>query len=242
MAWADLVNEARKGRGALRHARSALRALRRFRFPLIRPLAALFYIERDLRQQMLPILLKVIYREPLLRYRCSRVGRGLNLYGSLPWIAGQGRIEIGEDVMIGGRNSWIVGAKVSKDAELVIGDGAVVGYQNTFSAACSIRIGARALLAHNVQIYDNPSHPLEPEARLRNESFRLEDCAPVVVGFNAWLGTNVVVLKGVQIGEGSIIGAGSVVTQNIPAGVFAAGNPARVIRTITATASGPPTD
>jgi maltose O-acetyltransferase len=55
---------------------------------------------------------------------------------------------------------------------------------------------------------------------------------PVTIGDDVWLGGNVVVCPGVTIGNGSVIGAGSVVTKDIPAGVLAAGNPARVIRTL----------
>ena len=232
MGWAELVTEARRGRGLLRHARSAISWALRLRLPLIRPVAAFFYAERDIRQQLLPIILKILYREPLLRYRCARLGRGLNLYGPLPWIAGSGRIEIGENVTLGGRNSWVVGYKVSTDARLTIEDGVTIGYQNSFSIARSIRIGRNTMLAPNVQIFDNPTHPLSPERRLRHESFDLADAEPVVIGENAWIGTGAIIMPGVTIGDGSIVGAGSVVTKSIPSNTLAAGNPARVLRNL----------
>lgn len=230
MGWAELVADARRGRGLVRHARSLLRGARRIRLPFVRPLAALLYAERDLRQQFWPIVAKILYREPLLRYRCARLGRGLNLYGSLPWIAGQGRIEIGEDVMIGGKNSWIIGFKVSEDAELIIGDRATIGYQNTLSVARSLRIGQDTMLAANVKIYDNPTHPMSPAARLRHESFALEDAQPVVIGDNVWIGTNAMIMRGVTIGNGAIVGAGSVVTKDVRPNTLVAGNPAREVR------------
>ena len=60
-----------------------------------------------------------------------------------------------------------------------------------------------------------------------------EYAKPIVIGDNVWLASNVVVCGGVTIGNGAVIGAGSVVTRSIPSGVFAAGNPCRVIRPIT---------
>ena len=78
--------------------------------------------------------------------------------------------------------------------------------------------------------------PQEREAMLDAEGNRKHLCyaKPVQIGSNCWLGANVVVCPGVTIGENCVIGAGSVVTRDIPAGSFAAGNPARVIRPITA--------
>ena len=67
-----------------------------------------------------------------------------------------------------------------------------------------------------------------------NFNFTVQDDALVTIGHDCWFGANVVVCPGVTIGENCVIGAGSVVTRDIPAGSFAAGNPARVIRPITA--------
>lgn len=72
-------------------------------------------------------------------------------------------------------------------------------------------------------------HPIHPEQRNR----RIEKCLPITVGDNVWFGGDCVVLPGVTIGSDTVIGAGSVVTHDIPAGVVAAGNPCRVLRQIT---------
>jgi len=63
--------------------------------------------------------------------------------------------------------------------------------------------------------------------------YEIERAEPIVIEEDCWLGTNVTVCGGVTIGKGTVIGAGSVVTKDVPAGVFAAGNPCRVIRKIT---------
>jgi acetyltransferase-like isoleucine patch superfamily enzyme len=100
------------------------------------------------------------------------------------------------------------------------------------AAAVSIEIGDGTLLAPNVQIYDNPSHPVSPAARLRNDSFALEDARPVRIGENVWIGTGAMVMRGVTIGDGSIVAAASVVTRDVPPASLVAGNPATVIRSI----------
>lgn len=232
MSWLEIVAQARRGAGPLRHARALKRWLLSVRIPVFRPFWAILYAERDLRRELLPILLKVLYREPILRYRCAHVGKRLSLWGSVPLIYGDGEIRVGDDAQIGGRNTWAVGYKVSTDARLTIGNRTVVGYQNFLSVAKSVIIGDDTMLASNVQIYDNPNHPLEPDRRLRKESFRLDETAPVVIGRNVWLATGCIVLPGVTIGDGSVVGAGSVVTRDIPPYTLAAGNPARVIRSL----------
>jgi acetyltransferase-like isoleucine patch superfamily enzyme len=232
MSWSDLVVQARLGRGPLRHARSILKRLLAIRLPVFRPLGALLWAERDLRYLVWPLLLKILYREPLLRYRCQTVGARLFLEGPLPLIDGNGTIRIGDDVRIGGRNSWTVGYKVSENAELIIEDRVNIGYHNTLSVAKSLRIGADTMFAPDVQIYDNPNHPLSPAARMRKEPFALADAAPVSIGRNVWIGTGAIVMRGVTIGDGAIVGAMSVVTRDVPPGALVAGNPARVLRTL----------
>lgn len=74
-----------------------------------------------------------------------------------------------------------------------------------------------------------PIHPIDAEER----NTGLEYAKPIVVGNNVWFGGNVVVLAGVEIGSNVVIGAGSVVTKNIPDNVVAAGNPCKILRSIT---------
>ena len=232
MGWEDIVTAARRGEGPLRNARAVWRSLLGFRLPVVRPIAAVMWAERDLRGRLWPLAAKILYREPLLRYRAEHVGRRLAMDGSLPWITGNGKIWIGDDVTLGGTNSWVVGFKISEGAELVIEDRVNVGYQNTFSVAVSVRIGAHTMLASRVQIYDNISHPLSPERRLRHESFTLDEASPVVIGRNCWIGSGAIIMRGVTIGDNSVVGAASVVTSDVPPNSLVAGNPSRVVRSI----------
>jgi maltose O-acetyltransferase len=92
---------------------------------------------------------------------------------------------------------------------------------------CPVRIGSFTLFGPAVQIY-TPLHPFNAELRRREEYGK-----PVEIGSDVWVGGGTIILPGVRIGAGAVIGAGSVVTRNVPEGVFAAGNPCRVIREIT---------
>ncbi len=90
-----------------------------------------------------------------------------------------------------------------------------------------VRIGAGTLFGPAVQIY-TAYHPLAAEVRAQGP----ELAAPITIGSRVWVGGGAIILPGRTIGDNTTIGAGSVVTKDIPANVFAAGNPARVIKTI----------
>jgi maltose O-acetyltransferase len=91
---------------------------------------------------------------------------------------------------------------------------------------CAVRIGSFTLFGPAVQIY-TAMHPLNAELRRRQEFGK-----PVDIGADVWVGGGALIMPGVRIGSRAVIGAGSVVTRDIPGGVFAAGNPCRVIRDI----------
>lgn len=110
---------------------------------------------------------------------------------------------------------------------LHLGAGTFVNYNLTALDVATITIGEDCQIGPNVQLL-TPTHPIDP--RLRRD--KLEAAEPITIEDNVWLGGGVIVCPGVSIGKNSVIGAGSVVTKSIPAGVVAVGNPARVIRTI----------
>jgi acetyltransferase-like isoleucine patch superfamily enzyme len=179
-------------------------------------------------------------RGRILRYRalsnCRRV-EGSPILRQPLLLLGEGSIAFGRDVEFGWRTSMgfhtgYCQLEVSKpDAAIEIGDLAQVN-NNAFikSEGPGIRIGARALLGSEVTIYDSDFHDLRPERR--------RDGAPrvgaVELEEDVFIGDRVMILKGVRIGAHSVVGAGSVVTSSIPAGVVAAGSPARVVRELSA--------
>ena len=92
----------------------------------------------------------------------------------------------------------------------------------------TITIGDDVQIGPNVQLL-TPTHPLDAAERRA----KFEGAKPIVIGNNVWLGGGVIVLPGVTIGADAVVGAGSVVTRDLPPGVLAVGNPARVIRQLT---------
>jgi acetyltransferase-like isoleucine patch superfamily enzyme len=124
-----------------------------------------------------------------------------------------------------------------------LGEYCYVGEQTRIWSAKEIRIGNRVLISHLCTIMDNLTHPLDPAER--HQQFRdiittghphdlKLDEQMVVIEDDALISCHCVVLRGVRIGRGAVIGAGSVVTTDVPPMVIAAGNPARVIRKIEA--------
>lgn len=108
-----------------------------------------------------------------------------------------------------------------------IGDRFFANYNLTILDEGQVTIGNDVFIGPNVSIY-TACHPTDPAER----NTRVEWSRPVTIGDNVWIGGSVTILPGVTIGSDTTIGAGSVVTRDIPSGVVAAGNPARVIKHI----------
>ncbi len=102
-----------------------------------------------------------------------------------------------------------------------------VNHNSVFLDCAKIRIGADTFIGPNCGFY-TAIHPINAKERIDG----VESAKPISIGKGVWLGGNVVVLPGVTIGDRAVIGAGSVVTKDIPSGVVAVGNPCRVIRAI----------
>ena len=119
-----------------------------------------------------------------------------------------------------------------------VGNHCFMNFNFTVQDDALVTIGDHCNFGPNVTIV-TPMHPMLPDERrgmVCDDGVERFLCyaKPVTIGHDCWFGANVVVCPGVTIGENCVIGAGSVVTRDIPAGSFAAGNPARVIRPITA--------
>jgi len=125
-------------------------------------------------------------------------------------------------------------------ARIDIGPGCQLSGTSITARSQIIRLGRQVMIGPNCCIVDSDFHAhWPPEARATDPG--MEGDRPVTIGDYAWLGMNCLVLKGVTIGEGAIIGAGSVVTRDIPPFCLAAGSPARVLRRLDQgeTADGP---
>jgi acetyltransferase-like isoleucine patch superfamily enzyme len=148
-------------------------------------------------------------------------------FGPFPILLGRVRLRIRGKATFGARlmveaPDWDVAISVAAGASLTVGDGVYVNDGTSIEVWHDVRIGNNVLLAPFVSIIDTDRHEVEPGTPL----FK----GPIVIGDRVWLGRNVTVLPGVIVGSGSVIGAHSVVSRDIPPCVFAAGSPARVIR------------
>ena len=108
---------------------------------------------------------------------------------------------------------------------ILIGDNVFFNFNCVVLDVMRVKIGSRTLLGPNVQVY-TATHPMD----YRERAAGLEYARPVTIGEDVWIGGSAVICPGVKIGDRSVIGAGSVVTRDIPPDVFAAGNPCKVIR------------
>jgi acetyltransferase-like isoleucine patch superfamily enzyme len=155
------------------------------------------------------------------------------------------RIRIGAQAVIGCR---IV---LERDTgSVVIGDHTYIGSGTRLISAKGILIGSHVLIAWDCTIVDHDSHSLDWAKRsqdvkrwrealasshglaaaTRSKDWDVVPMAPVQVKDKAWIGFNVIILKGVTIGEGAVVGAGSVVTKDVPDWTLVAGNPAKIIK------------
>ena len=112
-------------------------------------------------------------------------------------------------------------------ANIELGERVFFNFNCIVLDVCRVRIGDYTLFGPAVQIY-TPMHPFNADQRRREEFGK-----PVEIGSDVWVGGGAIILPGVRIGSRTVIGAGSVVTRDVPDAVFAAGNPCRVIRAIT---------
>lgn len=144
-------------------------------------------------------------------------------------------ITIGDNCEINGVLYSYSGGKI------MIGNNCFINTSTFIGAMDSISIGNYVITATNVRIFDNNNHPTDCENRLRmcrdgfhNENWEWKFAAhkAVVIEDNVWIGEYSAVLKGVKIGEGSIVASHSVVTKDVPPYSIVAGNPARVVKSL----------
>lgn len=129
-----------------------------------------------------------------------------------------------------GKNPWIESPfNCDYGYNISVGDNFYANTNCTILDCAKITIGNDVLIGPNVSFY-TPNHAMDPAERKAG----YERSLPITIGDNVWISGSVSILPGVSIGDNSVIGAGSVVTKNIPANVVAVGVPCKVIRDITA--------
>ena len=169
----------------------------------------------------------------------SMMGRDCYL-GPNAWCVNDGKpksITLGNRVYC--RGLLRCGARGS--GSISIGDEVYIGDDCIISSESCVEIGQLTMISHGVHIFDSIGHPIDPLLRERDWRIILGDIpkprpevakSPVRIGQRVWIGFNSVVMRGVTIGDGAIVGAGSVVVDDVPSNTIVVGNPARITKKI----------
>ena len=173
--------------------------------------------------------------------RCSQISSSAQI-GPLAWCVNRKRerhnLSIGERVICRG----LLRVEGFGDGVLRIAPDVYIADDVLISVVERVEIGEMTLIAHGTQIFDNDSHPLNSLDReldyriiskIQSGQRPSIKAAPVIIGSHVWVGFNSIIMKGVVIGDRSIVASGAVVTKDVPANTLVAGNPARAIREVT---------
>jgi acetyltransferase-like isoleucine patch superfamily enzyme len=145
-------------------------------------------------------------------------------------------LQVGEGSLIRGVVSF-----VRNGAGLVVGSNTAINGSTSFSIASSVEIGNNVLISFDCLFMDHDGHSSDPEFRGsdlpdllndRPKAWEMVKISPIRIEDSAWIGARSIILKGVTIGQGSIVAAGSVVTKSVPPFVIVAGNPARQVNKV----------
>ncbi len=231
----SLFTKIRRGEGPFwgRLKRAALAVLS-FHIPVnvvTRPLFRLCYKLHVFVRETWTWARRFFWNEPLFRSQCESVGAGFRME-ELPYMGGHGRIVLGDRVYISGLISIGFSNVYEARPEFVVGDGTFIGHRCGFNASRSIRIGRHCYLASGVVIFDFDGHPVDATERRAGKPTPPEACRPVAIGDDVWIGGHATILKGVTIGDRSIVAAGAMVTKDVPPDSIVAGNPARVVKSL----------
>jgi acetyltransferase-like isoleucine patch superfamily enzyme len=211
-----------------RRAWDLIKSAARLDVPVMPGLHHVLLAERRFRKGPLHLLWSKVYSTPLLRLQCESVGAGLLLFEDMPKILGNLRIRIGERVTLDGEQVWVAGGS-GPPKILEIGDDTGIGFRTEFGVGNSIKIGRHVLIAARVLLLGFDGHPLDPYARARGEPPGPDGSGAITIKDYAWIGSNSIITKGVTIGRGAIVAAGSVVKTSVPDLTVVAGNPARTV-------------
>jgi maltose O-acetyltransferase len=167
--------------------------------------------------------------DPALVAARERARRLWQSYNVLDPAAADARRDVLKELLGGIGKSSVIEPPFFCDygTQITLGAEVFVNFNCVFLDCNTIDIGAQTQLGPAVQLY-TATHPLDAAARTAGP----ELAYPIRIGSRVWIGGGAILLPGVEIGDDTVVGAGSVVTKSLPSGVLAAGNPCRVIRTV----------
>ncbi|MGL6315144.1 acyltransferase [Vibrio sp. WXL103] len=191
----------------------------------------LLYTSYTLSRDTWSNLTRILVQTPAFRGRCNACGDRLYLYAGLPFISGPLNIDVGNDCRISGQTTFSASSH-TPNPRLSIGHNVGIGWQTSIAVGTEVIIEDNVRIAGKANLFGYSGHPLDAQRRAAGAPDDLEQVGRIILKKDCWLATNVIVKAGVTIGEGAIIAAGSVVTEDIPDYVIAAGVPAKVIKTL----------
>ena len=169
---------------------------------------------------------------PVFLAQCAVYGDNISV-DRIPYINGTPRIELGSNIRVSGLLS--IAASSKGTPTLIIGDGVFIGHGTAFARATRISVGKFASIAGGCYIADTEGHShYNPQRPIWEVPAGDSDVSPVTIEEGVQISRNVMILKGVTIGARSVIGAGSIVRSDIPPDSIVMGNPARVVKKMTA--------
>lgn len=175
---------------------------------------------------------RILWYTPLFKSRMVSAPRELQLFGGMPMVLGRLEMSVGERCSISGQVTINGRTETQPTPRLEIGEGCIIGWQTVISVGRRISLGNHCIISGRAFLAGYPGHPLDARARARGEPDTPDQVGDIILEDDVWLGTDVTVSAGVHIGAGTVVAGGSVVTKDLPAGVLAAGVPARVIRSL----------
>lgn len=217
---------------AARRIRAIYHFLRNFSLPaprwIFRPILAAYLFLREVYY----FLFRVFICEPLFKAYCAKYGRNVHTGVFVHWIQGRGRLTVGDNVTVDGKCSFIFAVRYSELPTLSIGDQVSIGHNSSFTVGREITIGNNVMIAGNVEMFDSPGHPTDPDLRRAGSPALPEDVKPIRIKDNVWIGGSAIIYPGVTVGEGSVVARGAIVMSNVPPNVVVAGSPARQVARI----------
>jgi acetyltransferase-like isoleucine patch superfamily enzyme len=201
-----------------------------FHMPIPRFFDPLFSFARTvqlLKFEIVERLSIAFYRYPVLRTKCASIGKRLEM-DHIPSISGPLRMYLADDVRLSGASTFL-GGRVLPDPVLRIGNRTFIGSGCHFTVGKLIEVGDDVLIAAGCTIADFSGHPLDPDLRIAGVQVDADDVRPIRIENKAWIGRGATILAGVTIGEAAVVGAGTVVTKDVPPGHICVGNPGRLL-------------
>lgn len=166
-----------------------------------------------------------VWRFALLSLRGAHIGKGTTI-PPLTMATWPHQIQLGEKCILQPGIFFNYDHYWTPGPSIIIGDRVFIGRGTEFNIQGRIEVGNDALIASGCVFVDH-DHALEKEVLINLQANHVR---PIEIGCGAWIGTSVVVLKGVSIGKGAVVGAGSIVTKSVPDGEIWAGNPAKLLK------------